>query len=346
VTIICTATSATTVRGSSHAVVVISHLKARTAEKSAARLSSQGEVEGVAMRRDEAAAVLGVSPSATLAEARKAFLSRARLIHPDRLSGFPEADQRAATQAMAQLNQAMDVFKSTEYEEDKYEEDEYEEDEYEEDEYEEDEYEEDEYEEGDRSTTHGGSGTQYSTGTTNGNRHASDGVHRWTNRDRIILDAIEGSLRERLTLFSAFTCIVLVYVFRLISQEQLSFDSQPLSIAFLLVCLALIPLGIASGFILVRQGNAKSVRTPWYLPLATGLLGWFFVILVWTSLPSILENFFYFIELIWDSSFPSVIEAIELATRAVLVFAIVPSLIVMPIWALGLFLRRNRLYSK
>jgi DnaK suppressor protein len=64
------------------------------------------------MSRFEAAAVLGIDESASLVEARKAFLSRVRLVHPDRFMDFPEGDRVAATKAMAQLNDAIDAFAS------------------------------------------------------------------------------------------------------------------------------------------------------------------------------------------------------------------------------------------
>lgn len=63
------------------------------------------------MTRAEAAAVLGISPTASEGEARKAYLSRARLLHPDRLAGVAAEEVKAATAAMAQLNDAYAAFK-------------------------------------------------------------------------------------------------------------------------------------------------------------------------------------------------------------------------------------------
>ena len=65
---------------------------------------------GAVMDRAQAAALLGVEPSATVQEARKAFLARARIMHPDRFHDAPEADRAAAGAAMTQLNEAMEVF--------------------------------------------------------------------------------------------------------------------------------------------------------------------------------------------------------------------------------------------
>jgi len=63
------------------------------------------------LTRAEAAAILGVPTSASEAEARKSYLTRARLLHPDRFAGAPESDVQAATEAMAQLNAAFAVFR-------------------------------------------------------------------------------------------------------------------------------------------------------------------------------------------------------------------------------------------
>lgn len=65
------------------------------------------------MNRNEAAAILGVGTDASESEARKAYLARARLLHPDRFAGAPAVDIAAATAAMAQLNAAMDEFRGT-----------------------------------------------------------------------------------------------------------------------------------------------------------------------------------------------------------------------------------------
>jgi hypothetical protein len=62
------------------------------------------------MNRAEAAAILGVSPAATPDEARKAYLARARLLHPDRFAGASPEDIKAANDAMAQLNEAQEAF--------------------------------------------------------------------------------------------------------------------------------------------------------------------------------------------------------------------------------------------
>ncbi len=51
----------------------------------------------------EAYAVLGLAPGATVADVKRAYLRRARLIHPD-VAG------PAATSKMAQLNGARDVL--------------------------------------------------------------------------------------------------------------------------------------------------------------------------------------------------------------------------------------------
>lgn len=59
------------------------------------------------MDRMQAAAVLGVSSDATPTQIKKAFLARARLLHPDRLGhGAAAAEVKAANEAMAQLNVA------------------------------------------------------------------------------------------------------------------------------------------------------------------------------------------------------------------------------------------------
>ena len=65
------------------------------------------------MNRGQAAALLGVGEHASEAEARKAYLARARIMHPDRFSDGTDADKAAATTAMAQLNEAIEVFTST-----------------------------------------------------------------------------------------------------------------------------------------------------------------------------------------------------------------------------------------
>jgi len=63
------------------------------------------------MNNIEARAILGISSSATIAEARKAHRDLAKIFHPDRHSSGSEEDTRRANQAMAQINQALDVLK-------------------------------------------------------------------------------------------------------------------------------------------------------------------------------------------------------------------------------------------
>jgi RNA polymerase-binding transcription factor DksA len=65
-----------------------------------------------AMNRFRAATVLGIGESASLVEARRAFLSLSRLVDPDRFADLSEADRSAANAAIAQLNEAIDVFAS------------------------------------------------------------------------------------------------------------------------------------------------------------------------------------------------------------------------------------------
>ncbi len=53
---------------------------------------------------------LGVAPGATASELRKAYLRRARALHPDRQQGRSPADARRAEEAMRQVNVAWDVL--------------------------------------------------------------------------------------------------------------------------------------------------------------------------------------------------------------------------------------------
>lgn len=53
---------------------------------------------------------LGVTPSATAKEIRKAYLRRARALHPDRQLDRSEADARRAEEAMQVVNAAWDVL--------------------------------------------------------------------------------------------------------------------------------------------------------------------------------------------------------------------------------------------
>ncbi len=53
---------------------------------------------------------LGVQPSATAQEIRKAYLRRARALHPDRQQGRSPADARRAEEAMRQVNVAWNVL--------------------------------------------------------------------------------------------------------------------------------------------------------------------------------------------------------------------------------------------
>ena len=62
------------------------------------------------MNRLQASTLLGVSENATPSESRKAYLTRARLLHPDRLVGGSTQDIAAANNAMAQLNEAYEVM--------------------------------------------------------------------------------------------------------------------------------------------------------------------------------------------------------------------------------------------
>lgn len=62
------------------------------------------------MNRTEAAAVLGVAPSASRDEVQSAFRSHARLLHPDRFSTAPEEDRAVASVAMQRLIRARAVL--------------------------------------------------------------------------------------------------------------------------------------------------------------------------------------------------------------------------------------------
>ena len=53
---------------------------------------------------------LGVAKTASSAEIRKAYLRRARALHPDRQLDSPEAQQTQTAQAMRQVNSAWDVL--------------------------------------------------------------------------------------------------------------------------------------------------------------------------------------------------------------------------------------------
>lgn len=61
------------------------------------------------MNESEARAILGVSDTATLQEARKAYKSLIKVLHPDVNSSTPEQAQQA-TQATARINQAWDIL--------------------------------------------------------------------------------------------------------------------------------------------------------------------------------------------------------------------------------------------
>ena len=62
------------------------------------------------MNRLQAATLLGISENSTPSESRKAYLTRARLLHPDRLVDGTQEDIIAANNAMAQLNHAYEVM--------------------------------------------------------------------------------------------------------------------------------------------------------------------------------------------------------------------------------------------
>jgi len=62
------------------------------------------------VNRSQAAILLGISENATPSESRKAYLTRARLLHPDRLVNGTKEDLAAANNAMAQLNEAYEVM--------------------------------------------------------------------------------------------------------------------------------------------------------------------------------------------------------------------------------------------
>lgn len=62
------------------------------------------------MNYNQAATLLGVQPGTPEREARKEYLSRAHILHSDRYAGGAEADVKAAESAMAQLNEAWEVY--------------------------------------------------------------------------------------------------------------------------------------------------------------------------------------------------------------------------------------------
>lgn len=69
-----------------------------------------GRTLGRPMDKAHAATVLGITADSSLEDARKAFKDRTRLLHPDVHSSRSTRDAEAATQAMAQLNEAFEVF--------------------------------------------------------------------------------------------------------------------------------------------------------------------------------------------------------------------------------------------
>lgn len=62
------------------------------------------------MTPEVAAAILGVSPSASTAEIHAAYARRARLTHPDRFAGAPAVDVAAATAEFLRVKAARDVL--------------------------------------------------------------------------------------------------------------------------------------------------------------------------------------------------------------------------------------------
>ena len=56
--------------------------------------------------------VLGVAPSAGADEVRRAYLERARLLHPDRLQGLPADQSARMARAMQDVNEAWRVLRS------------------------------------------------------------------------------------------------------------------------------------------------------------------------------------------------------------------------------------------
>lgn len=56
--------------------------------------------------------VLGVAPSASTDEVRRAYLGRARLLHPDRLQGLPPERATATARAMQDVNEAWRVLRA------------------------------------------------------------------------------------------------------------------------------------------------------------------------------------------------------------------------------------------
>jgi uncharacterized membrane protein YhaH (DUF805 family) len=65
------------------------------------------------MNKIEAAAILGLTTSATKEEALAAYRIQAKIVHPDRFPEGSEAERKAASDAMARLNQAIEVFVKT-----------------------------------------------------------------------------------------------------------------------------------------------------------------------------------------------------------------------------------------
>lgn len=62
------------------------------------------------MDRGQAAVLLGVEVTSSKEDAKRAYLARAKILHPDRFTEGSDADRSAATAAMAQLNHAYEVF--------------------------------------------------------------------------------------------------------------------------------------------------------------------------------------------------------------------------------------------
>lgn len=58
----------------------------------------------------EAAAILGIPTNATKDEALSAYRTQAKLVHPDRFSDASEKDRKAASDTMARINHAVEVF--------------------------------------------------------------------------------------------------------------------------------------------------------------------------------------------------------------------------------------------
>lgn len=140
------------------------------------------------------------------------------------------------------------------------------------------------------------------------------------------------SNRDRVVLWISLLAISVLFYMQWFHFDDLVNNEPPFEVLYGLLALTLIPLGIATIAILVRAGCSEGAPTPKKRLLVAAILLWAGTLTAVWILPAVLLG------LIPE---PSIVLPLMEALMTVIVFGVAPSLLILPIWAIVSFLRRD-----